>query len=114
MTTNSKKIIAVDFDGTITLRDNRKWLLGFSFNDIMQVNFPVVKKLCQIQKDYRLILWTCRRGRSLRRAVQYCRDWGIKFEAVNRNLFPHPTSRKIYADFYLDNQALTLLQFMKL
>lgn len=107
----NKPIIAVDFDGTITLRDNRKWKNGVSYNDIMQPRKRVITFLKNNRDKYYLILWTCRTGKDIDRAIIFCQRNGLLFDAINDNLVSFPTERKIYADYYLDNQAITIKNF---
>ena len=57
-----------------------------------------------------LILWTVREGTLLDEAVEYCKNKGLEFYAVNKN-FPEETlepgiSRKIVADIYIDDRNL--------
>lgn len=59
--------------------------------------------------DARLILWTCREGDQLERALQWCYAHGLTFDAVNDNLPDHITTwgnnpRKVYADVYIDDR----------
>jgi hypothetical protein len=54
-------------------------------------------------------LWTYRSGKELDEAVEFCRQNGIEFYAVNRNFpeevfDPATTSRKIIADIYIDDR----------
>ena len=94
-------IIAVDFDGTIA--EDRYPGIGKP----MPFAFETLKML---QGDgHRLILWTYRTGKKLNEAVEFCREHGIEFYAVNKG-FPeedmqHPdTGRKIHADLFIDDR----------
>lgn len=109
----NKKIIAIDFDGTITLKDNRIWKKNSYTNDIMQPNLEVINKLNQIRDNYYFILWTCRYGKGLKSAIKFCKKYGIKFDAVNKNLVPFKSSRKIVADYYLDDKSLTIEKLLE-
>lgn len=77
-----RKIIAVDFDGTLCInQDVVNWpYLG-------QPNKELVEKLKALQDEgHVLILWTCREGELLEQAVAWCRNFcGINFDAVNDN-----------------------------
>ena len=58
----------------------------------------------------RIVLWTCRCGRELEQAVQWCEEFGLEFDKVNRNTDEilekyGSDSRKIYADVYIDDKA---------
>ena len=101
MIPQESKIIAVDFDGTIA--EDRYPGIGKP----MPFAFETLKML---QGDgHRLILWTYRTGKKLNEAVEFCREHGIEFYAVNKG-FPeedmqHPdTSRKIHADLFIDDR----------
>lgn len=95
-------IIAVDFDGT---------LCENAYPEIGNANFYLILQLKgrQAMGD-KLILWTCRAGEALDRAVEWCEGYGLHFDAINDNL-PETlekygsNSRKITADIYLDDRA---------
>jgi len=97
------KIIGVDFDGTLSLGNWPK--IGPANEELIE--FLKEKKL----KGNKLILWTCREGDDLRDAVEWCRDQGLVFDAVNDNL-PEmirkygANSRKISCDYYIDDRAV--------
>ena len=59
---------------------------------------------------HRLILWTYRNGKKLNEAVEFCRENGIEFYAVNKNYpeeeFDHKISRKIHADLFIDDRNI--------
>ena len=59
----------------------------------------------------KLILWTCRAGDALDKAVSWCRDQQLEFDAVNDNLpeiieMYGNNSRKITCDYYIDDRAM--------
>lgn len=94
------KVIAVDFDGTIV--EHKYPVIG---NEMMFA-FATLKALQS--KGHRLILWTYRKGKELEEAVEFCRQNGMIFYAVNEN-FPGETaegdfSRKINADMFIDDR----------
>ena len=97
------RIIAVDFDGTLC--ENRWPEIGEPK--------PGVIAYCRGAKLHgsKLILYTARRGQHLREAVRWCKEHGLTFDAVNKNLpeiieaFGGDT-RKIVADKYIDDKAL--------
>ena len=95
--------IAVDFDGTIV--EHRYPEIG---KEILFA-FDTLKEL-QKQK-HQLILWTYRSGKELDEAVEYCRQNGIEFYAVN-NSYPEEefdedySSRKIEADIFIDDRNI--------
>ena len=96
-------IIAVDFDGTLCYS---KW------PDLGEPNRPLIAYL-RTQRDLgnKLILWTCRAGEALERAVTWCRDHQLEFDAINDNLpevveMYGNNSRKITCDYYIDDKAM--------
>ncbi|PTN08268.1 BT0820 family HAD-type phosphatase [Mangrovibacterium marinum] len=98
----SKKVIAVDFDGTIVTHEYPKIGKDIPF---------AIETLIQLRKEgFRLILWTVRHGKLLDEAVEYCRARGLEFYAVNKNYpeedYNHNAGRKIVADWYIDDRNL--------
>lgn len=99
------KILAVDFDGVLCV--DRYPKIGRPRKEV----FNYISK--QKQKGCKLILWTCRRGKYLDEAVEWCKKQGLYFDAVNENL---PESikkyggdtRKIFADVYIDDKAIRM------
>lgn len=96
-------IFAVDFDGTLSFG---KW------PECGPVNYGLIEFLKKRKSDGdKVILWTCREGDALSAAVNWCLDYGLKFDAVNDNL-PEiverygVNSRKVSCDFYIDDRAL--------
>lgn len=94
--------VAVDFDGTIV--ENRYPGIGkpqlFAFETLKEMQ----------QKGMLLILWTVRQGKELEEAVEFCRQNGIEFYAVNAN-YPEEQlesgeSRKINADIFIDDRVV--------
>ena len=109
-----KPIIAVDFDGTLTEKDTRKWNKNKCLGpDIMKPRMNIINKLIENRDKYYLILWTNRYGTHLKKAVNFCKELGLEFDAVNENLVPFTSSRKIVADYYLDDKALSMTKFLK-
>ena len=93
-------IIAVDFDGTIV--EHKYPAIGKE----IPFAFDTLKKLQE--KGHRLILWTYRAGKELEDAIEFCRDHGLEFYAINRNFpeeeYDESLSRKILADMYIDDR----------
>ncbi len=95
--------IAVDFDGTIV--EDRYPKIG------AERPFATDTLRMLIQERHRLILWTVREGELLDEAVQWCKDRGVEFFAVNRD-FPEESeknrhfSRKIKAEVWIDDRNL--------
>ena len=93
-------IIAVDFDGTIV--EHRYPSIGRE----MPFAIETLRKLTE--EGHRLILWTVREGQSLDEAVEFCRNRGLEFYAVNCD-YPEENSnftRKIKADLWIDDRNL--------
>ncbi len=99
-TSNESKVIAVDFDGTIVEHAYPK------IGKEMLFAFTTLKALKK--KGHKLILWTFRDGDTLREAVEYCRQNGVEFYAVNKSYpeeeFDLSISRKINADIFIDDR----------
>ncbi len=97
------RIIAVDFDGTLCYSN---------WPDLGEPNQPLIDYLKQWKEDgNKLILWTCRAGEALDRAVSWCRDQDLSFDAINDNLpeiieLYGNNSRKISCDYYIDDRAV--------
>lgn len=90
-------IIAVDFDGTISISG--------------KPNYPLIKMLKSYQQQGSIvILWTCREGPRLADAVRFCHSNALYPNYVNCNspegirAMGHD-SRKIYADVYIDDKS---------
>lgn len=100
-------ILAVDFDGTIATD---------RFPEIGEPLFFAFEMLIKMKENgNKLILWTCRTDTPerayLTEAVEFCRERGLTFDAVNDNLPDAPfadkgNSRKVYADQYIDDKSL--------
>jgi hypothetical protein len=97
-------IIGVDFDGTI---------VEDKFPEIgAEIPFATDTLKMLIKDHHRVILWTVREGKYLEDAVNWCREHGVEFYAVNRD-YPEETvknnqffSRKIKADVWIDDRNL--------
>ena len=71
----NSKIIAVDFDGTLSFG---------TWPDVGEPNVPLIEQLKDLKnKGNKLILWTCRAGDALDLAVSWCRDHQLEFDAIN-------------------------------
>ena len=97
-------IIAVDFDGTIV--EHKYPAIG------REIPFAI-ETLKKLQAErHKLILWSVREGRLLDEAVQFCRERGLEFYAINRD-YPEEEkgqnshySRKLKADLFIDDRNL--------
>lgn len=95
-------IYAVDFDGTLYLKEKGKQI----------PNVLLINQLRNLQLNgHAIILNTCRDGKRLKEAIVFCQQHGLCFNAVNQNL-PQTIKmlgydpRKIYADVYIDDKAM--------
>ena len=93
--------IAVDFDGTIVTHKYPE--IG------EEIPFAIETLKMLIADHHRLILWTVREGELLDEAVNWCRERGVEFYAVNKE-YPEETvrnnehfSRKVKADIFIDD-----------
>ena len=96
--------IAVDFDGTI---------VEHKYPEIGEEKpFAVQTLRMLIAERHKLILWSVREGELLDEAVNWCRERGIEFYAINRD-YPEETlsnndyfSRKLKVDVFIDDRNL--------
>jgi hydroxymethylpyrimidine pyrophosphatase-like HAD family hydrolase len=94
-------LIAVDFDGTI---------VEHKYPEIGKERLFAFETLKALQKDgHQLILWTIRTGKELEEAIDYCKENGVEFYAINNSypeevFNPEETSRKILVDLYIDDR----------
>lgn len=97
-------VIAVDFDGTIV--EHKYPAIG------REIPFAI-ETLKRLASDrHKLILWSVREGRLLDEAVEFCRERGLEFYAINRD-YPEEErgqnnhfSRKLKADLFIDDRNL--------
>jgi len=107
-TTNPNQlIIAVDFDGTIV----EQCFPGIGIPKDWAFETLIMWK----DFGHKLILWTCREdnqeGKHLTEAVEFCKEHGLVFDAVNKNVDGSPyahlgAGRKVYADIYIDDKSM--------
>ena len=92
--------LAIDFDGTI---------VEDAYPKIGKPKLFAFETLKKLQQDgHRLILWTYRYGKTLQEAVDFCKENGIEFYAVNSS-FPNEEydpqkSRKINTNLFIDDR----------
>ncbi len=94
--------IAVDFDGTI---------VEHKYPAIGEELLFAIETLKELQRhQYQLVLWTFRAGKELDEAVEFCRQRGLEFYAINKNypeeIFDDTMSRKLNADLFIDDRNL--------
>jgi hypothetical protein len=102
MNFNDKLILAIDFDGTI---------VDDAYPKIGKPKLFAFETLKRLQKDgHRLILWTYRSDIRLQEAVEFCKENGLEFYAVNKSFpeeqFDYTKSRKIHADLFIDDRNI--------
>ncbi len=111
-------VLAVDYDDTL-------------FSGGIEAEGTSKEEIINKVKEFKengaeIVLWTCREGNGLKEAVKKCEEVGLKFDSINEN---SPSvvkyimgkekegwtlaSRKILADFYLDDKAFNLDFFLK-
>lgn len=96
--------IAVDFDGTIV--EHRYPEIG------NEIPFAIDTLKMLIEDRHKLILWSVREGKLLDDAVEWCKERGVEFWAVN-NDYPEETvknnqhfSRKLKVDIFIDDRNI--------
>lgn len=96
--------IAVDFDGTIVTHEYPK--IG------REIPFATETLKMLIRDQHRLILWSVREGELLQEAVDWCKERGVEFWAVNKD-YPEESyennnhfSRKLKADYFIDDRNI--------
>jgi hypothetical protein len=112
-------VLAVDYDST---------LFSGSYPEQGDPKQDVIDKVKEFKDNKaEIILWTCREGKSLKEAIERCKEVGLEFDAVNSNapsqlkymeekkkegeIF---ATRKIFANFYLDDRAYNIDFFLKI
>tara|TARA_B110000459_G_scaffold45228_1_gene50054 strand:- start:2406 stop:2807 length:402 start_codon:yes stop_codon:yes gene_type:complete len=102
MLPNKDLIIAIDFDGTI-VEDAYP-----NIGKPIIFAFETMKKLQS--EGHRLILWTYRTDKKLQEAVDFCKQQGLEFYAINKSYpeeeFDGKISRKINATFFVDDRNI--------
>lgn len=97
-------VIAVDFDGTIV--EHRYPAIG------KEIPFATATLRRLMEHGHRLILWSVREGELLDEAVEWCKERGVEFYAVNKDFYEETKeenkhySRKIKADVFIDDRNL--------
>lgn len=102
MKKNRFRIIGVDFDGT----------LAVTRGTYPRIQGPIQEIIDYVKSEQEegayLILITMRENEELAQAVEWCKEQGLEFDAINDNL-PHMKDffknnpRKIFCNEYLDD-----------
>ena len=92
--------IAVDFDGTIADYDK--------YGNLKVISGALEVLNLISNNGHNLILYTMRNGSYLNEAIEFCKKNDIHFAAANDNPFVDQSnfSRKVFADFYIDDRAI--------
>ena len=96
-------IIAVDFDNTIAIT---------KYPEIIEPIDMTIFTLKQAkERGATIILWTCREGKELEDAVNWCKENNVPIDYVNENTPERIEKwgndcRKIGADVYIDDRAI--------
>lgn len=102
MKRNNPKIVGVDFDGT----------LAITRGTYPRIQGPIQEIIDYVKSEQAagayLILITMREYDELKQAVEWCKEQGLRFDAVNDNLpqmkeFFGNNPRKIFCNEYLDD-----------
>ena len=99
--------IAVDFDGTLYNKEGKPRL-------------ELIERLNELQKNgVNLVLWTCRGGIKLIEAIEWCKHYGLIFDAINDDLKQikdrhYDKSNKVMVHLYLDDRTIGVKDFMEL
>ena len=94
---------AVDFDNTLAYT---------VYPDILGPRLDVITKVRKArERGIKIILWTCREDKSLDDAINFCKEYGLEFDAINNNIperieYYKNDCRKIGADVYIDDRAI--------
>jgi hypothetical protein len=88
--------IAIDFDGTITQRNEYP-----NIGEIRPYAAEVIKVFQK--RGYFCYLWTCRHGKDLYAAEDFLKENGIQMDAYNKG--PSTGSPKLIANVYIDDAA---------
>lgn len=95
-------IYAVDFDGTLVEND---------FPDIGEPKEDVIEYVREKKREGAvIIIWTTRQNEFLNKALNFCKEHDIPIDYANENVpwLEFETSRKIFADIYIDDRAVNL------
>jgi len=95
-----KVILAIDFDGTLTK--------GYDCMELQEYAKEALTIFHEMGCE--MILWTCRDGKSLDKAKEFLKEQGLLgfFSKINEGSENslYPDTRKILADFYIDDRNL--------
>lgn len=97
-------IIATDFDDTLVYTDKYP-----NFSGATQW-FHQLKELQEKFPNLQTILWTCRADKPLKDAVKFCKDNGLRIDAINEDVKStlkwKGKTPKPFAHIYVDDRAI--------
>lgn len=105
------KIYAIDFDGTLCEQ---------AYPACGEPKMNVINMAIRLKNEgHCIILNTCRADNLLNDAVEFCAKFGLIFDYINENTdenraLYNNNARKIYADYYVDDKAMSIEDFIKL
>lgn len=104
-----KMIVAVDFDNTIAVTEYPKIIKP------IDVTIHILRQAKKLGAT--IILWTCREGKELEEAVNWCRENNVPIDYVNENVPERIEKwgndcRKIGADVYIDDRSINPLMWL--
>jgi ribonucleotide monophosphatase NagD (HAD superfamily) len=95
-----KKIIAIDFDGTIV--ENK-------FPEIGELLPGALEALEELSQHFKIIIWTSRSGKGLEDMKDFLEKNDISYDSIN-DIIPgyndFTDSPKVFADIYVDDRNL--------
>lgn len=100
---NKRLVIAIDFDGTIV---ESRW------PDVGQPLIGAIESIKKLHKrGHKIIIWTCRTGEPLDKAMRWLIANKVPYDAINANLPERikayrGDTRKVSADLYVDDKSL--------
>ena len=97
----TKKIIAVDYDDTITLYA--------PYPEQADLNPKAKKYLDKLhEKGYTLVLWSARDGKDYDEAYNRCiNEFGLTYLEKDSKVFKHGATGKLAAHFYIDDRSIS-------
>ena len=100
---------AIDFDGTLVVN---------AYPEIGAPKLDMIEKAKRLQAEgHTLILWTCRTGELLKKAVDFLKIYGLVFDYVNDHNISYVKAfgeggKKVGADYYVDDRCLSMQDFL--
>lgn len=114
-------ILLCDFDGT--LAENAYPGIGEPVVSEIDGRTIIDKVLELRERGWYLILWTCRQGKTLEEAIEWCAEHGLVFDRINDEHpdahaafgFDDPAtftpSRKVFGNLTLDDRVVNVRDF---